>query len=85
MRIAVWSSASFATLATVCGWQLRNKPIAQLIVRRMAGIAMGGLLLSTLTSGIYLALLEAPQRSGVFGIAAGPYLAAAAFGVLILF
>lgn len=89
-RLTLWFAAAFPTMALVVGWQLlfrarddNGKADAPSQVpgsRRTAAIAIVGIVLSSVTAGIYFSLLNAPAREAIMGTFALPYAAMAAVG-----
>jgi hypothetical protein len=87
VRLAVWVFGAFPTMAAVAGWQLRGlRPPGAAgdldASRRLAGLALGGLVISVVAGAAYYVTIGPDQRSVVAGPLSGPYLGLAVGGIL---
>lgn len=90
LRMLIWISGAFATLMTFVGWQIRitENEACEISKQKnlftlLSQIAIGGILLSSLFSGLYLAGLSKSIQEPIFGAAGLPYLILSVLGVFI--
>jgi len=87
-RLILWFVAAFPTMALVVAWQIwtQNKdqhlngfqPISG--SKRLAAIALAGIVVSTISATIYFAAMSQTARETIFGPVARPYLVLAIIG-----
>jgi len=88
LRTLVWVGGSFATLATILGWQLhftqqdRSDDATSGDVRRLALMSIGGLSVAAIAALAYVFVLDETERGRVLGAFAVPYLVVAIGGVM---
>ncbi|MBI2178664.1 MAG: hypothetical protein HYU38_10075 [Candidatus Tectomicrobia bacterium] len=87
-RLAVWTLGTLPVMALLLGWQFhltygQAREVPPYELRRLAAIALAGLLLSALAGTGYGSLLSPAARAFVQGGAGGPYLGLALIGWLI--
>jgi hypothetical protein len=78
-RLLVWFCGAFATMAMLLGWQMRRSQQAS-DARRLAVIAISGLALAAMASGVYWLMMGEADRAAVNGTMARPYLWIAMLG-----
>ena len=87
-RLGLWAAGTLPVMALLLGWQYRlthrDTPyVPPYELRRLALVALAGLLLSALAGMGYGSLLSPAAREFVHGAAGGPYLGLALIGWLI--
>lgn len=87
-RLAVWFLGAIPTMVVSISWQLwhaqnRGRAEVGLQARRCAAMALAGLLLTLLSSGVYLLVSDTSTRAAFLGPVARPYLILAAAGLVI--
>ena len=85
-RMLIWIGGSFATMATIAAWQFRLRldslaEEADSEAKHLAWCAIGGLVISAIAAGCYLAQLPAATRGMVIGGDVLPYAVLGVAGV----
>jgi hypothetical protein len=82
-RLGVWLGGVFPVMAALVAWPLASHSSNSGIARRLALIAIGGMLVSLACGGWYLAILDARARESVLSAPWRVWQAAIALGVIL--